>query len=97
MQLPLIEPPGLPAKKMVGLMSFSLWTVFAKQSRKTPGPGNRGQERMHPQSTDELSAPVALLQSRILSAVRPDYSTAPVQPSPEQNLSLVLIHTNKMI
>jgi hypothetical protein len=38
---------------------------------------------MLPQSTDELSAPVALLQSRILSAVREGYATGSNQPSEE--------------
>ena len=55
-------------------ISFSLWTVFAEHSRKTPGSSiNSCRERMHPQSTDGLSAQVALRQSPILSAVAPDY------------------------
>ena len=56
-------------------ISFSLWTVFAEHSRKTPGSSiNSCRERMHPQSTDGLSAQVALLQSLILSAVAIPYS-----------------------
>jgi len=55
--------------------SFSLWTVFAEHTRKTPGSSiNSCRERMHPQSTDGLSAQVALLQSLILSAVAIPYS-----------------------
>lgn len=54
--------------------SFSLSAVVAEGSKKTPGGGLRHhQDRMHPQSTDELSAQVALLQSPILPAVRPVY------------------------
>ena len=55
-------------------ISFSLWTVIAKHLPKTPGrsPGH-SRERMHPQSTDGLSAQVALLQSPILSAARTGY------------------------
>jgi len=55
-------------------ISFSLWTVFAEPTRKTPGSSiNSCRERMHPQSTDGLSAQVALLQSPILSAARIQY------------------------
>ena len=55
-------------------ISFSLWTVFAEPTRKTPGSSiNSCRERMHPQSTDGLSAQVALLQSPILSAARARY------------------------
>ena len=52
-------------------ISFSLGAVFAEHSKRTPGSGlSHHRERMHPQSTDELSAQVALLQSPILSAVK---------------------------
>ena len=55
-------------------ISFSLWTVFAEHTRRTPGSSiNSCRERMHPQSTDGLSAQVALLQSLILSAARKHY------------------------
>ena len=55
-------------------ISFSLWTVFAEPTRKTPGSSiNSCRERMHPQSTDGLSAQVALLQSPILSAAGQHY------------------------
>jgi hypothetical protein len=55
-------------------ISFSLGTVFAEPSQRTPGSGlSHRRERMHPQSTDELSAQVALLQSPILSAVKTSY------------------------
>jgi hypothetical protein len=55
-------------------ISFSLWTVFAEPARKTPGSSTGScRERMHPQSTDGLSAQVALLQSPILSAARVQY------------------------
>jgi hypothetical protein len=55
-------------------ISFSLWTVFAEHTRKTPGSSiNSCRERMHPQSTDGLSAQVALLQSPILSAAGKHY------------------------
>lgn len=51
-------------------ISFSLWTVRAEHTPKTPGSSlSSCRERMHPQSTDGLSAQVALLQSLILSAV----------------------------
>ena len=55
-------------------ISFSLWAVVAEHTQKTPGrsPGH-SRERMHPQSTDGLSAQVALLQSPILSAARTGY------------------------
>jgi hypothetical protein len=43
--------------------------VFAEPTPKTPGSSiNSCRERMPPQSTDGLSAQVALLQSLILSA-----------------------------
>jgi hypothetical protein len=55
-------------------ISFSLWTVFAEHSRGTPGSSTGScRERMHPQSTDGLSAQVALLQSPILSAAGAQY------------------------
>ena len=55
-------------------ISFSLWTVFAEHSSKTPGSSvGSCRERMHPQSTDGLSAQVALLQSPILSAASASY------------------------
>jgi hypothetical protein len=55
-------------------ISFSLWTVLAELTRKTPGSSiNSCRERMHPQSTDGLSAQVALLQSPILSAAPKHY------------------------
>jgi len=55
-------------------ISFSLGTVFAEPTPKTPGSSiNSCRERMHPQSTDGLSAQVALLQSPILSAAGKHY------------------------
>jgi len=55
-------------------ISFSLWTVFAEHTQKTPGSSSGScRERMHPQSTDGLSAQVALLQSPILSAAGAPY------------------------
>jgi hypothetical protein len=57
-----------------GTISFSLWTVVAKHAQKTPGSSSGScRERMHPQSTDELSAQGALLQSPILSAAGTRY------------------------
>ena len=55
-------------------ISFSLWAVLADYTQETPGrsPGH-SRERMHPQSTDGLSAQVALLQSPILSAASAGY------------------------
>jgi hypothetical protein len=48
--------------------------VFAEHTSKTPGSSIRSRrERMHPQSTDGLSAQVALLQSPILSAAGAQY------------------------
>jgi hypothetical protein len=62
---------GFAARKRI---SFSLWAVIADHNRKTPG-SRRSlcRERMHPQSTGELSAQVALLQSLILSAAGAPY------------------------
>jgi hypothetical protein len=55
-------------------ISFSLWAVVAQHIRETPGRSSgRSRERMHPQSTDGLSAQVALLQSPILSAAGAGY------------------------
>ena len=55
-------------------ISFSLWAVFAEHIQETPGRSlGRSRERMHPQSTDGLSAQVALLQSPILSAASAGY------------------------
>ncbi len=57
---------GPPAPSPI---SFSLCPVGAEHTRKTPGSSTSScRERMHPQSTDGLSAQVALLQSLILSA-----------------------------
>jgi hypothetical protein len=62
-------------------ISFSLWTVLAEHTPKTPGSSlSSCRERMHPQSTDGLSAQVALLQSLILSA-RGDILLLGPQPS----------------
>ena len=59
-------------------MSFSLWTVVAEHSHGNSRPQNlKPGVGMHPQSTDELSAPVALLQSRTLSAVQSGYAPGP--------------------
>ena len=59
-------------------MSFSLWTVVAEHSNANSRPQNlKPGVGMHPQSTDELSAPVALLQSRTLSAVQSVYAPVP--------------------
>jgi hypothetical protein len=59
-------------------MSFSLWTVVAEHSNGNSRPQNlKPGVGMHPQSTDELSAPVALLQSRTLSAVQSGYVPGP--------------------
>lgn len=67
--------PRLPGKPTdTSRISFSLCPVVAKHTRKTPGRSrSSGQERRHPQSTDGLSAQVALLQSLILSAVALPY------------------------
>jgi len=55
-------------------ISFSLWAVFAEHAREAPGSSvGSCRERMHPQSTDGLSARVALLQSPILSAAGAEY------------------------
>ena len=56
-------------------MSLSLWTVVAEHSNGNSRPQNlKPGVGMHPQSTDELSAQVALLQSPILSAARASYA-----------------------
>jgi hypothetical protein len=55
-------------------ISFSLWAVVAEPASRTPGSSTGScRERMHPQSTDGLSARVALLQSPILSAAGAQY------------------------
>ncbi len=77
-------------------MSFSLWTVVAEHSHGNSRPQNlKPGVGMHPPSTDELSAPVALLQSRTLSAVQSGYT-----PGPSNHTKipcLVLNRTNQMI
>jgi hypothetical protein len=85
--LTLVDPrrPKVPSRPWQlldrPLISFSLWTVSCGAYPKTPGSSlSSCRERMHPQSTDGLSAQVALLQSLILSAVaipyRLDHNTA---------------------
>jgi hypothetical protein len=62
---------GCAAKMTI---SFSLWAVVAEHASGTPGSSTSScRERMHPQSTDGLSAQVALLQSPILSAAEAQY------------------------
>ena len=70
-----LKAPPLPSEPTDNsTISFSLWTVFAEHTQKTPGSSSGScRERMHPQSTDELSAQVALLQSPILSAAETPY------------------------
>ena len=69
----------------IATISFSLCTVFAEPSKKTPGSGVcHGRDRMPPQSTDELSAQVALLQSPILSAVRAPYHCPGARANPQK-------------
>ena len=71
--------------RRLSTISFSLWAVVAKHIPTTPGrsPGH-SRERMHPQSTDGLSAQVALLQSPILSAAGGNYraNRAPTRQQP---------------
>ena len=71
-------PPKIPPPPWESFdprtISFSLCPVVAEHTRKTPGSSMRScRERMHPQSTDGLSAQVALLQSPILAAVATHY------------------------
>jgi len=70
-----LKAPPVPCEPTdSSTISFSLWTVVAEHTRKTPGSSIRScRERMHPPSTDGLSAQVALLQSLILSAVAIPY------------------------
>src|SRR5208283_1752614 len=64
----------MAAGAVSSLISFSLCTVFAEPGPRPPGGSSgRRRERMHPQSTDGLSAQVALLQSPILSAAHRAY------------------------
>jgi hypothetical protein len=78
-------------------MSFSLWTVVAEHSNANSRPQNlKPGVGMHPQSTDELSAPVALLQSRTLSAVQSVYAPGPSSQT-HKIPYLVLNRTNQMI
>jgi hypothetical protein len=78
-------------------MSFSLWTVVAEHSHGNSRPQNlKPGVGMHPQSTDELSAPVALLQSRTLSAVQSVYAPGPASQT-HKIPYLVLNRTNQMI
>jgi hypothetical protein len=79
-------------------MSFSLCAMVAEHSQENPRPQNlKPGVRVHPQSTDELSAPVALLQSRTLSAVTPDYASFPIRPSPQNIPLFTLNQTNEML
>jgi hypothetical protein len=79
-------------------MSFSLCAMVAEHSQENPRPQNlKPGVRMHPQSTDVLSAPVALLQSRTLSAVTPDYASFPIRPSPQKIPHLTLNQSNEML
>jgi hypothetical protein len=79
-------------------MSFSLWTVVAEHSNANSRPQNlKPGVGMHPQSTDELSAPVALLQSRTLSAATPDYASFPIRPTQQNIPQLTLNQTNVML
>jgi len=70
-----LKAPPVPCEPTdSSTISFSLWTVVAEHTRKTPGSSlSSCRERMHPPSTDGLSAQVALLQNLILSAVAIDY------------------------
>ena len=69
-------------------ISSSLWTVFAEPTPKTPGSSiNSCRERMHPQSTDGLSAQVALLQSPILSAAPKHYHFPNVLAKPTKTMT----------
>ena len=65
------------------VISLSLGPVIAESAPKTPGSSTGSRRgRMHPQSTDGLSAQVALLQSPILSAVATPYlftNSEPIQ------------------
>jgi hypothetical protein len=79
-------------------MSFSHCAMVAEHSQENPRPQNlKPGVRMPPQSTAELSAPVALLQSRTLSAVTPDYASFPIRPSPQKIPHLALNQTNEML
>ena len=79
-------------------MSFSLCTMVAEHSQENPRPQNlKPGVRMHPQSTDELSAPVALLQSRTLSAATPDYASFSIKPTEQNTPQLTLNQTNVML
>ena len=69
-------------------ISFSLWTVFAEPTEKLPAAAaNSCRERMHPQSTDGLSAQVALLQSPILSAARKHYHFSNARAKPSKSMT----------
>jgi hypothetical protein len=57
-------------------MSFSLWTVFAGAKQK-PDPAQRDRGLRYLQTTDELGAQVALLQSPIPPAVYSWYQLKP--------------------
>ena len=67
--------PASPATTQT--TSFSLGTVLAEQARQTPGRSfGSDRERMHPPSTDGLSAQVALIPL-ILPAAAIDYPLDP--------------------
>ncbi len=57
-------------------MSFSLWAVFAEASAKTR-PRTRDRGLRYLQTTDELGAQVALLQSPIPPVVQALYQLDP--------------------
>jgi len=50
-------------------MSFSLWTVFAVALKQSPIPLSGTGRLLFLQTTDELGAQVALLQSLVVSPV----------------------------
>jgi len=78
-------------------MSFSLCAMVAEHSKRDSRPQNLRPGADASAIHGQLSAPVALLQSRILSAVQPEYATAPVQPSQEEIPCLALNHSNQMV
>jgi len=54
-------------------MSFPLWTVFAEQENPVPRELSENRGLRYLQTTDELGAQVALLQSLIPPVVAPFY------------------------
>ena len=71
-------------------MSFSLGAVFAEAKPKKPDPAERDRGLRYLQTTDELGAQVALLQSPIPPVVKSFYQLKPKGANQKVNLNMTL-------